>query len=84
MSDAADKWIPIYDGDGKMPPVDEDGESDMILLSFSNGNFVCIGRYREDEDGGAFYDGDEEDPLTMIGLYVNAWMPLPKPYREGN
>lgn len=76
------QWIPIWDGDGQMPEVDEDGCSEYVLLSFGNASFVCIGRYQVDEDGGAFYDGDEEDPLTKIGLFVNAWMPLPKPYRE--
>lgn len=76
------QWIPIWDGDGQMLEVDEDGCSEYVLLSFGNAQFVCIGRYQVDEDGGAFYDGDEEDPLTKIGLFVNAWMPLPKPYRE--
>ena len=75
------QWIPIWDGDGQMPEVDEDGCSEYCLLSFGNASFVCIGRYQVDEDGGAFYDGDEEDPLTKIGLFVNAWMHLPEPYK---
>ena len=76
------QWIPIWDGDGQMPEVDEDGCSEYVLLSFGNASFVCIGRYQVDEDGGAFYDGDEEDPLTKIGLFVNAWMPLPERWKE--
>lgn len=38
------------------------------------------------EDGsGAFYlgDCDEEDTCISRDLYVNAWMPLPGPYRPG-
>lgn len=74
-------WIPILDGDGQMPEVDDKGYSDYILLSFRNASFLCIGQYREDEEGGAFYDGDDENPLTKMGLFVNAWMPLPEPYK---
>lgn len=75
-------WIPILDGDGQMPEVDDKGYSDYILLSFRNASFLCIGQYREDEEGGAFYDGDSENPLTKIGLFVNAWMPLPERYHD--
>ena len=75
-------WIPVTDGDEWKPPVDEDGESDLILLSFENFPNSCIGVYREDEEGGAFFCEDDDDPLTSIGLFVNAWMPLPAPYRE--
>ena len=74
-------WIPILDRDGQMPEVDDEGYSDYILLSFRNASFLCIGQYREDEEGGAFYDGDSENPLTKIGLFVNAWMPLPERYK---
>ena len=76
------QWIPVTDGDEWKPPVDEDGESDLILLSFENFPNSCIGVYREDEEGGAFFCEDDDDPLTSIGLFVNAWMPLPAPYRE--
>jgi hypothetical protein len=70
------------DAEYEPPEVDEDGESEYILLSFANADFRAIGRYQEDEDGGAYYDGDEEDPLTAIGLIVDGWMPLPKRRRE--
>lgn len=80
--DPVQQWIPIYDGDGQMPPLDDEGYSDYILLSFSNCNTPLIGQYRVDEDGGAFYAGDDDEPLTKFGLMVNAWMPLPKSYRE--
>lgn len=72
------KWIPI---DEKLPDIDSEGYSEYILLSFLNATSLCIGQYREDDEGGAFYAGDDDDSLTSIGLHVNAWMPLPQPYR---
>ena len=71
-------WVPVTDGDEWKPTLDEDGYSDYILLSFDNLPGLCIGQYRENEEGGAFYD----EPLKRIGLIVNAWMPLPGPYRD--
>lgn len=44
-----------------------------------------VGRYVGDEElGGAWYLGDcfDEDTCLANDLFVNAWMPLPKPYRE--
>lgn len=52
-----------------------------VLVSFANFSMPDIGRYEEDEDGGAFYPGDEEYTYTSVGLFVNAWMPLPEPYK---
>lgn len=49
-----------------------------IMLSFANGPLVALGRYED----GEFYAGDDEEPLSAIGLIVNAWMELPQPYRE--
>ena len=77
-----DAWIPILDGDGQMPEVDEEGVSEYILISFANFPVPTIGRYQVDEEGGAFYDGDDDEPLARIGLIVNAWMPLPARYKE--
>ena len=68
-------WIPI---DEKLPPDDN-----FILLSFSNFSVPIVGRYEEAEDGGGnFFAGDEDEPLISQDMYVNAWMPLPKPYEE--
>ena len=70
-------WIPI---DEKLPPDDS-----FVLLSFSNFSVPIVGRYEEDEDGGGnFFAGDEDEPLISQDLFVNAWMPLPKPYEEDN
>lgn len=71
-------WIPITD---RLPEVDSDGYSDYVLVSFENFSCLCIGQYREDAEGGAFYDGDQDDSFIKLGVVVNAWMPLPKPYR---
>lgn len=67
------KWILR---DDRMP---ENGS--YVLVSFANFSMPDIGRYEEDEDGGAFYPRDEEYTYTSVGLFVNAWMPLPEPYK---
>ena len=73
-------WIPI---DEQLPEIDENGESNYILLSFENFSIPAVGRYEVDEDGdGAFYEGDEERSLLSFGIFVNAWMPLPECYKE--
>lgn len=68
-------WIPISE---RVPENDN-----YILLSFKNFPIPAIGRYQEDDQGGAFYlgDCDEEDTCVSQNLFVNAWMPLPAPYR---
>ena len=64
-------------------PVEEFYPSDdrYVLLSFENFTIPQIGRYEESEDGGAFYLVDEDESLVSHGVFVNAWMELPKPYR---
>ena len=66
-------WIPADN-----PPKD----GNYVLLSFSNFSVLVVGRYEEDENGGAYYVGDEDETLSSQGIFVNAWMPLPAPYRE--
>lgn len=72
----ADKWIPISE---RLPEDDN-----YILVSFENYTLPDIARYEEDENGGAFYPGDEDKSYVSFGLFVNAWRPLPEPYREGD
>lgn len=68
-------WIPIGE---KLPDVDE-----YIIVSFENFTIPMIGRYTvDDDDSGTFRIGDEDESFVENDLYVNAWMPLPKPYRE--
>lgn len=68
-------WIPCSE---RLLEPDE-----YILLSFSNYSGLVLGRYEEDDGGGTFYEGDSLTPLTQYDAFVNAWMPLPKPYMEG-
>ena len=68
-------WIPITE---RLPETD-----DYILISFENYTLPDIGRYEADaEGGGAFYPGDEAMSYASMGIFVNAWMQLPKSYRE--
>lgn len=69
-------WIPVEE---RLPE-----DSKYILLSFSNFSLLMVGRYEKDEEGGAFYlgDCDEEDTCAANDLFVNAWIPLPEPYRR--
>ena len=76
----AGKWIPV----DQPPETDETWLSDYILLSFENFPAPIVGRYELDEEGnGAYYAGDSEKSCVSEGLFVNAWMPLPEPYRGG-
>ena len=69
------RWIPVSE---RLPDVDK-----YILVSFENFTILDIGRYETDKDGsGAFYPGDDDKSYVEYGLFVNAWMPLPEPYRE--
>lgn len=70
-------WIPVED---QLPETD-----DYILLSFENFDIPLVGRYEADKDGGGkFYVGDDMESCISADLYVNAWMPLPKPYRAAD
>lgn len=66
-------WIPVSE---RFPETDK-----YILLSFSKFSIPCVGRYNEDENGGAFYIGDEDETCVSQDLFVNAWQPLPAPYQ---
>ena len=68
------RWIPVT----KRLPEPET----YILVSFDNSTTQDIATYRVDDDGsGAFYPGDEDYTYLSVGLFVNAWMPLPVQYR---
>lgn len=69
------RWIPVSE---RLPDADK-----YILVSFENFTISDIGRYETDKDGsGAFYPGDDDKSYVEYGLFVNAWMPLPEPFRE--
>lgn len=67
-------WIPISE---RLPEYES-----YILVSFENSTMPDIARYEENDEGGTFYPGDDEKSYSSYGIFVNAWMPLPKPYRE--
>jgi len=69
------QWIPVSE---RLP---KSGE--YILLSFENFSLPVVGRYEGNKDeGGNFYVGDDTETCLEEELIVNAWMPLPEPYRE--
>lgn len=65
-------WIPYSE-----PP--KTGE--YVLLSFENFSVPMVGRYEENEQGGAYYIGDEDEACIKQGIFVNAWQQLPAPYQ---
>ena len=69
-------WIPVEE---RFPEEDE-----YVLMSFENFTLPMTGRYEKDNDGGgAWYVGDDDgcDTCSSQDLFVNAWLPLPKPYK---
>ena len=83
-------WNPTEEGkcNGMWIPVTEQlpKSNDYVLMSFENFTIPAIGRYEVNDEGdGAWYlsNDDEGDTCCSAGLFVNAWMPLPDPYREG-
>lgn len=71
-TNANNGWIPCSE---RYPDNDK-----YILLSFENFSLPIVGRYEVDENGGAFFVGDEDTSCVSSGLFVNAWQPLPEPY----
>lgn len=69
-----DDWISVHE---RFPDTNE-----YILLSFENAEDIEIGKYKVDKDGnGVFYIGDEYQTCLSQDLFVNAWRPLPQPYK---
>ena len=63
-------------------PCSEPPENDRyVLLSFENFSVPMVGRYEEDENGGAFYVGDDDETCVSQDMFVNAWMNLPARYK---
>lgn len=53
------EWIDI---EQELPKTDT-----YVLVSFDNYSLADIARYEEDEEGGAFYPGDEEKSYKKSG-----------------
>ena len=70
------RWIPI----SEQLPEDES----YIIVSFENATMPDIARYEENDEGGTFYPGDDEKSYSSYGIFVNAWMELPEPYRQND
>ncbi|RHV86283.1 hypothetical protein DXA97_13920 [Clostridium sp. OF09-36] len=73
------QWIPMAK---ELPE-----SADYVLMSFENFSLPAIGRYEVNDEGdGAWYLGDDNggDTCCSVGLFVNAWMPLPNPYTAVN
>ena len=73
------QWIPMAK---ELPE-----SADYVLMSFENFSLPAIGRYEVNDEGdGAWYLGDDNggDTCCSVGLFVNAWMPLPDPYTAVN
>lgn len=68
------RWISVTE---RLPEVNTE-----VLMSFDVFKPTCVGRYEIDDKGGAFYFINSEESCMSWGYHVNAWMPLPKPYRE--
>lgn len=60
-------WVPVAE---QLPEPEE-----LVLLSFENYTAST-------DDGGTFRVGDDDESFIEHDLYVNAWMPLPEPYRK--
>ena len=66
------QWVPVEE---KQP---KPGEN--VLVSFGNCPVLDIGRYEADDEGGAFYPAESDNPYNSFGAIANAWMPLPERY----
>lgn len=58
---------------------------EYVLVSFENEGVTLpdIATYEVDKQGNrAFYPSDCEATYASVGVFVNAWMPLPKPYKR--
>ena len=64
------RWIPVTE---RLP--EKEGQ---YLVSCDTDYGVEVGRFYIDEDGERYFGCDWNDPDD-----INAWMPLPKPYKRG-
>ena len=71
-------WIPINPDDESTFPKDDS----FILLSFTNYPICSVGQYKTDKEGGAFYLASNFKSCLEHGFIVNAWQPLPEPYKD--
>lgn len=68
-----DRWIPVSE---RLP---EHGK--YALISCEGFDAPSVGKYEEDDIGETFYLS-EDMPCEDFGIVVEAWRPLPEPYKE--
>lgn len=67
------RWIPCSE---RLPKTGE-----YVLISCEGFSNLGVGKYEEDDIGGTFYLS-ENMPCEDFGIVVEAWRPLPEPYKE--
>ena len=67
------RWIPVSE---RLP---EHGK--YVLISCKGFEAPSVGKYEEDDIGETFYLS-EDMPCEDFGIVVEAWRPLPEPYKE--
>ena len=68
-----DRWIPVRE---RLP---EHGK--YVLISCEGFDAPSVAKYEEDDIGETFYLS-EDMPCEAFGIVVEAWRPLPEPYKE--
>lgn len=67
------RWIPCSE---RLPKIGE-----YVLISCEGFDAPSVGKYEEDDIGETFYLS-EDMPCEDFGMVVEAWRPLPEPYKE--
>lgn len=67
------QWIPCSE---RLPKTGE-----YVLISCEGFDVPSVGKYEENDIGGTFYLR-EDVPCEDLGIVVEAWRPLPEPYKE--
>ena len=67
------QWIPRSE---RLPKTGE-----YVLISCEGLDAPSVGKYEEDDIGGTFYL-NKDVPCEDFGIVVEAWRPLPEPYKE--
>ena len=73
ISDRPQGWIPCSE---RLPDLNENGVSDMVLLCWSDGQ-MTVGAYQ----GGRTFVGQAWPTARDCRVTVTAWQPLPTPWK---
>ena len=72
-ADRPQEWIPCSE---RLPDLNENGVSDMVLLCWSDGQ-MTVGAYQGDRT----FVGQAWPTARDCRVTVTAWQPLPKPWK---